>query len=141
MTLHMTVDEMMTTAIKTMREDEAVGTADWEMAIEGIHHILILGEDGKLIGIVSDRDILRAGREAANSTPVGRIMRRDVTTVRATTPAIEAIELLLAGRFHALPVVDGDDRPVGIVTTTDILEVAKWVLHGLDAKGTHRRVG
>jgi len=141
MAMKLTVDEIMTNRVKTLHEDEAIGTADWEMAIEGIHHILVVGEAGELIGIVSDRDVLRAGREAANTMPVARIMRRDVKTVRTTTSAVAAIELLLAGRFHALPVVDDHHRPIGIITTTDILEVAQWVLHGLEDNVSYRRVG
>lgn len=48
---------------------------------------------------------------------------------------------MLAGKFHALPVVDADRRLIGIVTATDFLEVARWVLYGIDRRAPHAASG
>ncbi len=53
--------------------------------------------------------------------PVTEIMTRDVQTVSPQTPVREALQLLVRGRFRALPVVDEERRPVGILTDGDLL--------------------
>jgi CBS domain-containing protein len=127
------VGEIMTSNLRTMHEDDAVSTADWEMALDEIRHIIVVDEGGRLAGIVSDRDVLRAARDVSDrEIPIGRIMCRDVQTVEASTPAAEAVDKMLAGKYSALPVVDDKGRPIGIVTTTDFLEVARRALVGRD---------
>jgi CBS domain-containing protein len=54
------------------------------------------------------------------TTPVEHLASRDVLVVRAATPVLEAARVMSAHRAGALVVVDGDGRPVGIVTTTDL---------------------
>jgi CBS domain-containing membrane protein len=134
------VGEIMSTNLKTLREDDGVSVADWEMALDEIRHILVVDAQGKLVGIVSDRDVLRASRDAGQAeVPVGRIMCRDVKTVSPSTKAANAVEKLLEFKIDALPVVDDAGRPIGIVTSTDFLEVARWALFGLDSRAPHAR--
>jgi CBS domain-containing protein len=79
-------------------------------------------EDGHVLGIVTDRDIVvRAvaeGREPAG-TPVGEICSREVTTVSPSTQVNDAIALMKERALRRLPVVK-DGRPVGIVSIGDL---------------------
>lgn len=59
---------------------------------------------------------------SAGSTPVSRIMSRDVITVRSGTSLASVIELMLQRGLSRVPVVDQDYRPVGIVSKTDVVE-------------------
>lgn len=128
---HLTVGDVMKTDLKTMHEDDAISTADWEMSLDEIRHILVVDGDGKLVGILSDRDVLRASRDIGDrEVPIGRIMCRDVLTIEADAPAATAALRMLRGRYHALPVVDERGCPIGIVTSTDFLEVAYRALGG-----------
>ena len=80
------------------------------------------------------------GGAPPGNLPVHAIMTRNVQTIAPDAPASEAIERMVAGKFHALPVTDSQGRLVGIVTSRDLLDVARWALHGLDA-GLARDVG
>ncbi len=128
----LTVGEMMKTNLKTVTEDSALSVADWEMTLDEIRHLLVVDATGKLIGIVSDRDVMRARRLLQDGeVPVAKVMRRDVTTLDAHDPAALAVDRMINGKYSALPVVDTRGRPIGIVTSTDFLEVAYEALTGL----------
>jgi CBS domain-containing protein len=132
----LTVGDMMTTQVRTLREDESINEADWDMVIGGFRHIPVVDRERRLVGLVSDRDVryrINHGRSVAST------MTREVHTVLASTPAIEAIEYLLMAKQSALPVVDEGRTLVGIVTTTDFLELARRALVGLDVHKPHVR--
>ncbi len=83
----------------------------------------------EVIGIVSDRDLLRVlpwsigdakDEEADFTTTVGEVVSRRVLSVRSDEPAARAAELMLEHRVGGLPVID-DGALVGIITETDIL--------------------
>lgn len=127
----LTVGDVMKTDLRTMHEDDAITTADWEMSLDQIRHILVVDGAGKLVGILSDRDVLRASRDVGDrEVPIGRIMCRDVLTTGPDAPAAAAALRMLRGKYSALPVVDEDRRPIGIVTSTDFVEVAYRELTG-----------
>lgn len=82
---------------------------------------VVRASDGKLMGIVSRRDIFRKFDE----DQLSMIMQKSCVTISPDKTVEEAAEIFAKYRFHRLPVIDGD-RLVGIVTPTDILrEVAK----------------
>ncbi|MEQ1800339.1 MAG: CBS domain-containing protein [Gammaproteobacteria bacterium] len=96
------------------------------------HHLLVLlGE--KLVGVISDRDLLRAtspfiGRASERPQDVAtlnrrvhQIMTRSLVVVTAETPVQDAARLMLDKRVSCLPVVTDDDRLLGIVTWRDQL--------------------
>jgi len=119
----LTVRDMMTTAVITMRANETVRCADVDMKLANIRHVPVVDDAGRLVGIMSDRDILRS--LGAGTTPkVGDIMTRQVRTVQETTPADLAAEILLEHKIGALPVVGEDGHLVGLVTETDFVHIA-----------------
>ncbi len=95
-----------------------------------IRHLPVL-EDGRLVGIVSDRD-LRGAAPPIGSLPeeqrlaflrdqrIAQIMKRDVVTVDPTTPVEEAARLMAVRTIGALPVLEADTL-VGILTAADLL--------------------
>lgn len=122
-----TVADIMTTALMTVSPDESVETVDFEMKFANVRHIPVVGPHNQLVGIVSDRDILRAMREP-QARPIAEIMVRQVRTVRPEEPARRALDTLLANRIGCLPVVDGDRKLIGIVTETSFLRLAREAL-------------
>lgn len=99
----------------------------------GFQHVLVEDEDGRLVGVVSDRDLLAALSPVADNPRVARsidiatlekrvhqVMGRQVLVIAPDVTVAEAGRLLLDHGFHSLPVVV-DGRCVGIVTTTDVL--------------------
>lgn len=132
----LTVADMMTTKLKTLHMDESVKDADWDMVIGGFRHIPVIDRDHRLVGMVSDRDVLR--RHEA-TTSIVSVMTRDVHAVLPNVPALEACEHLLMSKQSALPVVDSNRTLLGIVTTTDFLELARRALSGDDIRMPHVR--
>lgn len=91
-----------------------------------ISSILVLDDDGKLIGIITERDFTRCfaveGVDAGTTT-AGDIMTRGVETLEPDDSAFAALELMELRNFRHLPVVDGEHRPLGIVSIRDLYAV------------------
>ena len=85
------------------------------MAEKRIHHVLVCDSDGKLLGVVSDRDVPRSRVKAAQE-----IMSTKLITVRPDTTASAAIATLLEQEISSVPVVEGE-RLCGILTRTDLI--------------------
>ncbi len=126
----MKVAEVMSKDVLTVTPSETVGLAEELMAENRIRQIPVV-RGRELIGIVTDRDIrsflsgsLTEGpevREKALTTEVGGIMTTAPVTVSPDDPLEEAVELLLEEKIGGIPVVDGDEGLVGIVTYVDVL--------------------
>jgi CBS domain-containing protein len=119
-----TVEDVMTTALTTLHPEEPVETADLEMKLADVRHIPVVGARNRLVGILSNRDLLRS-LAGPPGRLIGDIMTRRVITVRANEPARRAIDLLLEHKIGCLPVLGDDDQLVGIVTETDFLRLAR----------------
>jgi tRNA nucleotidyltransferase (CCA-adding enzyme) len=77
-------------------------------------------DEGRLVGIVSRRDVEAAGKQGRLDRPVSSRMARDVVTVAPDTPLDDALALMERHDVGRLPVV-ADDRVLGILTRTDVL--------------------
>jgi acetoin utilization protein AcuB len=138
------VRDFMTRDPLTLREDDLLRQAVEIVMVRRIRHIPVLDAEGRLVGIVTDRDVqgtLPSPLSAAapeeyeailETTPIARIMTRNIITVAADDLAGEAVEMLLADKIDGLPVVE-DDRLVGIFTVRDALKAFLTLLRGRHA--------
>lgn len=126
----LTVEDIMTTGVMTLRAKDAIGHADAEMKLGDFRHLPVVDDRAHLVGIVSNRDVFRAlGRSGrAKAVPVWEIMARNVVSVRPETPAHVAVDLMLKNKIGAVPVIGEDEQLVGIVTETDFLAIAREAL-------------
>jgi CBS domain-containing protein len=86
--------------------------------------VAVMGDDGALVGILSERDIIRAlGVEggAALDSAVSRVMTAKVVTCRPQTSVDELMEIMTTGRFRHVPVVE-NGRVTGIVSIGDVVK-------------------
>lgn len=94
------------------------------LAKHGIGAVLIRGAGGRLSGILSERDIVRAVSEGgadALGLSVGQVMTRNVATCSEVDTVAELMERMTAGKFRHLPVLrDGD--LVGLVSIGDVVK-------------------
>jgi CBS domain-containing protein len=100
--------------------------------------VLILGADGRLVGIISERDIvhaLAARGAAALHEPVSQIMTRKVETCNENETIGSIMERMTDGKFRHLPVVD-QGRVVGIVSIGDVV---KHRLHEMERESAALR--
>ena len=122
------VSDLMSTALVTIKASESVTEAHSEMEIGLIRHLPVVDDKGKLVGMVSDRDLLAASKR---NRRVAELMSRDLITIRPEAPASEAASLMLDHRIGSVPVVDGHGTLIGLVTQTDYLDLARRALLGL----------
>jgi CBS domain-containing protein len=118
-----TVGQFMTTDLFTMRPDDLVDLAASVMDWRHIRHVPVVDEQGRLVGLLSHRALLRLlARGLPDGEPVAirQIMKADPVTVAPSTPTLEAIEMMRTQRVGCLPVVE-DGTLVGIVTAQDFL--------------------
>jgi len=128
----MTVQNIMSTRVVTVEMDDKLQDVKEIFDTMKFHHVLVMNED-RLIGVVSDRDLLRAlspyldsvvegARDVATlNRRVHQIMSRKPITLGPQAPVADAIELFLAQKISCIPVVDADYRPVGILSWRDVL--------------------
>jgi CBS domain-containing protein len=117
----------MSTALITINAGELLAEARSDMELGVVRHLPVVDDRGKLVGIVSDRDLVRT----AAKRKVSDVMSRDVVTTRPETPAHVAASLMLDNRIGSVPVVNDGGDLVGVVTVTDYLELARRALLGL----------
>ena len=118
-------------------------TATLETAVKtlGKHRIgalLVLGPDRRLIGVVSERDIVRALAEHGADVltqPLSQVMTRKVVTCSQTETVGGIMERMTTGRFRHVPVVE-QDQVVGIISIGDVV---KYRLHEMERESAALR--
>jgi acetoin utilization protein AcuB len=126
------VRERMTRGPATVKPDDGLKDAIWKMEHGHFRHLPVVDDSGKLIGMLSDRDIrlIRpslafVGKEDAMvqlwSLSVQQAAVFDPVKVKQETTLKEAAELMLRWHVGGLPVVDEQDKPVGMITYSDLL--------------------
>jgi CBS domain-containing protein len=123
---------MMVKTILSEKGDKVVTikpTATLEHAIATLaeHRIgalVVLGADQRVIGILSERDIIRALAERGAGSlkePLASTMTREVVTCSSADTMSDLMERMTHGRFRHIPVVD-QDRLVGIISIGDVVK-------------------
>ena len=100
-----------------------------------IHHLPVIENGGKLIGIISSHDVLKAYHKISLKTKVlddkvldhhiklKDIMTENPKTVQTTDTISNAVKIFSEKKFHALPVVNGENMLSGIITTNDLIKL------------------
>ncbi len=86
--------------------------------------ILLVDEEGKLSGLLTDGDLRRGIREKGarfHNQPVSQIMTRNPKVVKPDTLASEALAIFHKNRIDEIPVVDGEGKPVGLIDVQDVV--------------------
>lgn len=126
------VSERMTASPVTVRPRESIHDAIDKMKKGHFRHLPVVDDGGKLIGILSDRDIrlIRPSRAFVSgedealqlwSASVRQAAAFDPVTIEPDASLEQAAELMLRWEIGGLPVVDEGGKPIGIITYTDLL--------------------
>lgn len=136
-----TVGARMTRDVFTLAPADTLRAAVDLVMQKHIRHLPVVDGEGRVLGIVTDRDVKRAlpsplvhvdetAREKLlDDTPVARLMTKDPMTVTPGTPLADAVRTLVAKKIGGLPVVE-HGKLVGIFTEVDAL---KTFLESLEA--------
>jgi acetoin utilization protein AcuB len=139
----MLVRERMSTQPVTIPADVTITKALQVMRQHEVRRLPVLDEEGNLVGIISEKDLLYASPSPATSLSiyemhhllsrlrVTELMTTDPITVSPDTPLEEAARTMADNKIGGLPVVDGG-RLVGIITETDIFKVFLEMLGARD---------
>jgi acetoin utilization protein AcuB len=124
------VADVMTGKVITLSPHHGLSDAVNLMKDRFFRHCVVVDNDRKVVGVISDRDILRVLARASNwqNKSLDQIMTRAPYTVRRETPIGEAVAKMLAKRINCLPVVTDSGTVCGIVTSTDLLRSYQQLL-------------
>ncbi len=124
----------MTAAAVTDSPDDTLAEAAGKMWRQQTGSLLVM-EDGKMIGIATERDVLRVVAQGHDPKKVNLrdVMTQDVLTIRADTTLKEAAEIMFDKWFRHLPVASEDGEVVGVISLRDLLTL---VARGMDEPQT-----
>ena len=126
-----TVRDIMQEKAVTIGEGDSLSTAEDIMRLGGVRHMPVV-HGGKLVGVVSERDLLRISLSALNASgdqerraflqalQIGRAMSTPPIVIDPSSTIGEAARLLAEHKIGCLPVVDGEEL-IGLLTATDVL--------------------
>ena len=129
---YQTVAHLMSTDLFTVRPDDLVDLAASVMEWRHIRHVPVEDDEGRLVGLISHRDLLRLLAQgmlsrSAKEVTVKEIMIRDLFTVAPETLTLEALTIMRRRKVGCLPVVE-NDRLIGIVTAYDFLALLAEII-------------
>jgi CBS domain-containing protein len=120
----MTISRICIREVDTATFDESAEVAAERMHQRAVGTLVIVNDKGQPIGIITDRDlitrVMARGRIAAD-TQLREVMTAAPKTIREQDAIEDALAVMRRGNFRRLPVVDSDNRLVGLVTLDDIL--------------------
>jgi len=139
-----TVQDIMSKPVVCLDEQDRLNKAMDTMRVGNFRHVPIVDKQKKLVGIVSDRDVLRAlpyiGRQVQSQTkgfraslftvkpedpslglPLGEIMTKNIACLQDNGSVFDAAKTMHQKKVSCLPVVDDEKKLLGIVTVTDVM--------------------
>jgi acetoin utilization protein AcuB len=128
------VADVMTRKTVTLSPHHGLADAVSLMADRYFRHVVVVDTGGQVLGVISDRDILRTLARTSNwqTKDVSQIMTRDPFTVKRETPLTVAVAKIVSKRINCLPVLDDEGKVCGILTSTDLLKAYQKLLESLE---------
>ncbi len=134
------VREIMVTSVVTVGVDEAFSHVAEKMRIYGIRHLPVVDENKKVVGMVTQRDLLRTlspkktedgyiyDKEQLDRFILKYVMANDPVCVGPDDSMVRVVDIMARDKYGCVPVVTPDKTLLGIVTQIDILKcLSKWL--------------
>ena len=112
------VGDVMSRDVVTIRHGSSVEEAARIMMTEGVTHLPVISEEGRLAGIVTAWDVSKA--VALKYSQLEEIMTRDVVTIGLGDPIERAAKKMNENNISALPVIDGEQKVIGMITSDGV---------------------
>jgi len=134
------VRDYMTSTVTSLTVNARLLDAALLIRRTGKRHVPVVSAEGKVLGIISDRDVSRLapsvlsplGAEEYNKifegTPVTLAMTKDPVTIHPDAPVQQAVHIMTSRRFSSVLVTEPDGKLVGIITITDLLGLLDQLL-------------
>ena len=123
----MTVQAILTrkgSTVCTIEPAASIADAAKSLAYHGIGALVVIGAEGQTVGIISERDIVRAVSAmggAALQTPVAEVMTRKVATCSLNDKLVDLMQRMTEGKFRHFPVIE-ERQLIGIVSIGDVVK-------------------
>ena len=123
----MTVQKILTrkgSTVHTIEPTTTIEHAAKSLSDHRIGALVVTGAEGRTIGIISERDIVRAVSEKGRAVldmPVSEVMTREVMTCTRGDKVVDLMQRMTEGRFRHIPVLE-DGRLVGLVSIGDVVK-------------------
>jgi CBS domain-containing protein len=123
----------------TFPPDATVAEAVAAMSARGFGSVIVSDPDGKVVGIVTERDVMRRlvnEKRDPDATKLSDIMTAELRVARETDDVVDWLRIMSNDRFRRLPVVDEEGRATAIFTQGDFVSYT-WpdLIHQADATG------
>ncbi|MEX2306266.1 MAG: CBS domain-containing protein [Pirellulales bacterium] len=142
----MSVGRICVREVDTASPDESAAAAAERMHQRAVGTLVVVNDAAQVVGIVTDRDlvsrVLAKGLDPTE-TSVGQVMTIGPKTVSEQTPIESALLIMRSGRFRRIPVVERDNRLLGLITLDDVLMLLAeefWQIGRLLTRETPRAV-
>ncbi|MFZ5917620.1 MAG: cyclic nucleotide-binding/CBS domain-containing protein [Chloroflexota bacterium] len=129
-----TVSDVMHEGVIACKPDTPMQEVVRIVADTDVHAIVVMGEDGEVQGVISHFDIIGLYGQNLMEHTASEVMTPGVLAISPWASVVDAVQLMLERDVHRLLVAetmaDGKQKPVGIVSTTDIVKDmrgAKWM--------------
>lgn len=116
------IGEIMTEKLETINQSATARDVAKRMADQNISSLIVADEDGKCIGIVTERDLVRricANDASSSSITAKEVMSSPLATIDPYSTIESAADVMIQNGVRHLLVVDEKNTPLGIVTSTD----------------------
>jgi CBS domain-containing membrane protein len=131
--------DIMSKDVVTLQESESLEFVEESMRALRFRHMPVV-DRGRLVGLLSHRDVLRVS--ASSLLPRGQeqtrylsktflvrdVMTRNVATAHTDTPLLEVASLMRKGKLGCVPVVDAENKLIGIITEADFVDLCVRLL-------------
>jgi len=128
------VADVMTRHVVTLSPHNTFSDIVSLMAKHNFRHYLVVEAPRRLVGVISDRDVLRALTRTPdwNAGHADDLMSRDVIALIPNTSLSRATAIMLSKRINCLPIIDDYGNVCGIITSTDLLKAYRAIQESLE---------
>jgi CBS domain-containing protein len=107
----------------TIDKQQPIATVTALMEDKNVGAVVVIDEEKKVVGIITDRDIALAlgGGQVTTATPAAEVMTRDVHTIWQDQGIFNATQYMMGHKVRRLPVIDRQEHLVGMVTADDLI--------------------
>lgn len=110
--------------VESIGPQETLSTLAGRLSDKRIGAMVVLDEGDRLVGVISERDVIRALGESGASAlhaPIARYMTESVEVAKPSENVFSVLDRMTEGRFRHMPVIDGE-RVVGVVSIGDVVK-------------------
>lgn len=117
----LSISHIMSSPIHVITPGATIFAASRKMGDLNIRHLVVVNEESQLLGMLSERDLLRVGKQSPSS--IDTIYSKKVVAASPDTQVRQAAQIMVEYNINSIPVVAADGSAIGVVTRTDMLHL------------------